>query len=307
MGTVASTPTEPLPKAIVKPIDVKYEASVKNFVEQRHRVVIVSINYPKTSCPLKGCINDGIAMRDFLVRRVGNKPLELIFLRDNVDPSSRLYPTHENIMRALKWAYSSASAADFEAAPRSSQNFKAGNEPGTVVTFYYSGHGSYQKDRNGDETDGWDETLCPVTPSGNFDEMIVDDELRSVVGPLITPNNYSLFLTDCCHSGTVFDLGYSFNGNRFIKRGKYVDAPSPVIHLGACYDHQTAQEGNVDGVRRGYFTHSLITALKGNARYDIRTLYNIICNSMVKYVTAREEMPQLAAGSALSAQTRVPI
>lgn len=303
MGNVSSAPVDPLPKAIVKPIDVTHKAVVQNFVEKQHRVVIVSINYSRTDCPLKGCINDGVAIRDFLKRRIGNKPLELLFLRDDVDASSKLYPTRDNILRALKWAYSSSSAAEYETLDQ----FEVGHAPGTVVTFYYSGHGSYQKDRNGDETDGWDETLCPVAPSGDFDVMLVDDELRSLVGPMITPNNYSLFLTDCCHSGTVFDLGYNFNGSRFVKRGKYADAPSPVIHFGACYDHQTAQEGNVEGTRRGYFTHSLIAALKGNARYDVRTLYNILCSTMVKYVSAREELPQLGAGSALSAQTRVPI
>lgn len=302
MGTTASIPVQPLPKAVAKPINNSYSAAPKNFVEKRHRVVIVGINYPRTDCRLSGCINDAVAFDDFMNKRAlgAERPIETVFLRD--DQPGDFYPTRENILRALRWAYSTVPASEYA----SSNEYTGVHEEGTVVTFYYSGHGSYVRDRNGDEEDGRDETLCPVAVDGQFDDMIVDDELRGLLGPLITSNTYSVFITDCCHSGSVFDLEYKFNGNRFVKRGKYIESAGPVLHFSACYDYQTAQEGNVCGVRRGYFTNAFITVMKGNSRYDIKTLYRMLCTSMIKYISQREEMPQLSAGCVISAQSRVP-
>lgn len=35
-------------------------------------------------------------------------------------------------------------------------------QPGDSLFFHFSGHGSQQYDRNGDEEDGYDETICPT-------------------------------------------------------------------------------------------------------------------------------------------------
>jgi hypothetical protein len=54
-----------------------------------------------------------------------------------------------------------------------------GCQPGDSLVFHFSGHGSQQKDYNGDELDGYDETLCPT----DFETqgMIVDDEINAVI------------------------------------------------------------------------------------------------------------------------------
>jgi len=80
---------------------------------------------------------------------------------------------------------------------------------GDSLVFYFSGHGVRQFDFDSDESDGFDETICPV----DFVEVgtIRDDEIKSaIVRPLkkgVTLNA----IVDACHSGTVLDLPYVYN------------------------------------------------------------------------------------------------
>ena len=74
-----------------------------------------------------------------------------------------------------------------------------GAKKGDVLIFYYSGHGSYVADVNGDELDRRDETLCPhdFATAG----MIKDDDLRSLLSGLAAGVNLDVIL-DSCHSGS---------------------------------------------------------------------------------------------------------
>ncbi|RKZ40264.1 MAG: hypothetical protein DRQ49_08940 [Gammaproteobacteria bacterium] len=75
-----------------------------------------------------------------------------------------------------------------------------GSHPGDRVLFYYSGHGYYQPDDNGDEGDGFDETLCPVETSDAY-SMIRDDEINARLQQL--KGRQVTVIIDACHSGTV--------------------------------------------------------------------------------------------------------
>lgn len=67
--------------------------------------------------------------------------------------------------------------------------------------FFFSGHGSYIADKNGDETDGYDEVLIPHDFKQNdISTVIVDDELDKWFQKL--PGNHVAFV-DACHSGTI--------------------------------------------------------------------------------------------------------
>jgi Caspase domain len=305
MGVSASIP-EPKAKAVVKPLVTNYAANVKDFTEKRVRSVIIGINYSRTDCSLHGCINDAQSFYNFLTDRTSKNPEKssIVFLRDDVNPQSLYYPSKDNILRALTWVYSNATVEDFE---KFDQDFTKKSPDGTVVVFYYSGHGSQVYDVNGDEQDGYDETLCPVTKSGDFDDFITDDELRSLVSDKVSSGVYSIFLTDCCHSGTVLDLEYVYSGGKFTRKGDYRDTNGIIIHFGACYDRQTALEGPVCGKSQGYFTYSFVNAFRKNTKYDIGTLYRLVSNSMVQLVSQREEMPQLSAGCPVSMTSRIPL
>ena len=71
---------------------------------------------------------------------------------------------------------------------------------GSTVLIYYSGHGSRTRDTNGDEIDGYDETLVPWD-YGRKKQFIVDDELRRWLSMLKADKVILIF--DSCHSGTM--------------------------------------------------------------------------------------------------------
>ena len=71
---------------------------------------------------------------------------------------------------------------------------------GSTVLIYYSGHGSRTPDRNGDEQDGYDETIVPWD-YGTKHQFIVDDELHRWLSLLNADKVILIF--DSCHSGTM--------------------------------------------------------------------------------------------------------
>ena len=94
--------------------------------------------------------------------------------------------------------------------------------PGDIVYFHFSGHGQQVPDDNGDETDGYDETIVPsdyisTTDGGN---NIRDDELVELLEKLSEkqPANVTISF-DSCYSGTAV------RGNQIIRGGPPANAP----------------------------------------------------------------------------------
>lgn len=114
-----------------------------------------------------------------------------------MDDGKHPMPTKENIINAYK-------------------KLVAESKPGDALFCHYSGHGAKIEDDNGDEADGFDETLVPI----DYEKagMIRDDDLFDI---LIRPlqEGVSLFcLMDCCHSGTVLDLPYIFKADGIFQK-----------------------------------------------------------------------------------------
>ena len=98
-------------------------------------------------------------------------------------------PTYDRILQAFQWVVNVSQAGD-------------------TVWIHYSAHGGRVEDDNGDEDDGYDETLIPVVFQRKG--QIRDDDLLRY---LVKPMREGLLMTclmDCCHSGTVLDLPYRF-------------------------------------------------------------------------------------------------
>lgn len=83
--------------------------------------------------------------------------------------------------------------------------------PGDLVVFHYSGHGQQLTDDNGDELDGYDETLvpynAPATPAGGYGgkRHLRDDVLHLLLLQLrrkIGPTGHVIVTLDSCFSGT---------------------------------------------------------------------------------------------------------
>lgn len=68
--------------------------------------------------------------------------------------------TRENILRACQWLV-------------------AGAAPNDSLFFHYSGHGGKVEDLNGDEDDGYDETIYPVDHERSG--QIIDDILHDLL------------------------------------------------------------------------------------------------------------------------------
>merc|ERR1712096_316234 len=82
-------------------------------------------------------------------------------------------------------------------------------EPGDSLWFHFSGHGTQiTGELSGDESDGADEALVPAFWNRKASGLVKDDWIYSDMICKL-PANCELFgLTDCCHSGTIFDLPY---------------------------------------------------------------------------------------------------
>lgn len=106
-----------------------------------------------------------------------------------MDDGEHTPPTSANIMAAYKKIVKDA-------------------QPGDAIFCHYSGHGCSIKDDEREEADGKDEALCPVDYQKAG--VIRDDD---VYDTLVAPMPKGVLLTcvmDCCHSGTILDLPYSF-------------------------------------------------------------------------------------------------
>lgn len=122
-------------------IDMQKSAQFCNTNNQGvKRAVLIGINYTGQKGELTGCWNDCRNMREYLVKIQG-------FKRDNVimimDDGVHFSPTRLNIITAFK-------------------NLVNHSADGDTVFLHFSGHGGKTIDLNGDEDDGYDETLIPV-------------------------------------------------------------------------------------------------------------------------------------------------
>ncbi|GMH00649.1 hypothetical protein Nepgr_002488 [Nepenthes gracilis] len=232
----------------------------------RKKAVICGISYRYSRHELKGCINDAKCMKYFLINKF-QFPADSIIMLTEEETDPYKIPTKHNIRMALYWLV-------------------AGCQPGDSLVFHYSGHGSRQRNYNGDEVDGYDETLCPL----DFETqgMIVDDEINAtIVRPL--PCGVKLHaIIDACHSGTVLDLPFLCRMNR---SGQYVwedhrprsgvlkgSNGGEVISFSGCDDDQTSADTSALSkvTSTGAMTYCFIQAIeRGQA-----STYGSMLNSM---------------------------
>jgi hypothetical protein len=150
------------------------------------KALYVGINYIGGKSPLKGCINDVHNISQLIAKRFGFTSA-VILTDDQADEKKK--PTYDNIINAMKWLVQDAKAGD-------------------SLFFHFSGHGGTTRDKDGDELDGFDESILPCDYLTNG--QIVDDVIReNLVEPL--PQGCRLTaIFDSCHSGTIMDLPYTY-------------------------------------------------------------------------------------------------
>lgn len=147
---------------------------------------------------------------------------------------------------------------------------------GDLLVLYNSGHGGQMPDKNGDESDGKDETICW------WDGELVDDKIGEYLCKL-KKGVRVLFVTDTCNSGT------NFRG-----RGKRIKRSTParlndkatggmkasLVHFGGCADGRSSYGDNQGGA----FTIALLDVMaKARRTLTYREWFNRAANRMPSY------------------------
>lgn len=234
----------------------------------KHALLIGINQYPKLppDKQLHGCVNDVELMADILKRRFGFATSNVKLMRDSE-------ATRDNILAQMD-----ALVAD-----------TAEND---IVALVYSGHGSQIRDREGDEADGWDETIVPFDSGRDTHPCrdITDDEIYLRLLQLTRKTPFVTLLFDCCHSGTISRDAFG-EGSRWVEPdnrsdkdlppaldlstelahelARAVDAPSgwlPVsdryVLLAGCSDSESSYEYRAPGSTA---THGALTYFLGQA------------------------------------------
>ncbi|VBB17836.1 caspase domain protein [Yasminevirus sp. GU-2018] len=224
---------------------------------------------------LNGTINDAQNMTNFL----SGRGYTVTFMRDDRNVSDPLFPSKANILTQIRTILS-------------------GKKSGDDIVMFYAGHGVQTANKAIDnipddlELDGQDEAIVPADfNSSTFTNLIVDDELNYYLRLYSVANTNVLFITDCCHSGTVCDLKYSYKyagdprkNSDFISNNELTyeelkdtaeDISLPikanVITFSGCQDDETSKEASLQFVQdktakmQGVLTGAFIDTVTKNS------------------------------------------
>lgn len=196
--------------------------------EYQKFALILGCNY-YGSHKLYGCINDALNIRKFLMERRA-------FEEDSITTLFDKQMTYKNIWSSLE-----------DLIVKSQIVVKQGKIP--AIFLYYSGHGTRLDDvgeGEGDNRDG-NEALIPYDfASAGY---IIDDDLNRKFLARLPISTEIFIFTDCCNSGTNFDLPYLISATRSMDRTVIAD----VVSLAGCQDSQTSAELGGEGVATGKF------------------------------------------------------
>jgi len=163
---------------------------------------------------------------------------------------------------------------------------------GDIVYLHFSAHGQPIEDLNGDEEDGWDESIVPVDAYKMFkkgvyegQKHLTDDLFNKYVKRLrekIGPTGFLYVVIDACHAGTSSrandeavrgtHVGFTYNNKVFkpsvTKRSNYIVEASAkmsnVLFIEACRPDQVNMEIKVDSKRYGPLSYHIAQTLKSN-------------------------------------------
>lgn len=162
---------------------------------------------------------------------------------------------------------------------------------GDIVYLHFSAHGQPVEDLNGDEEDGWDESIVPIDAyklyrKGIYEgqKHLTDDLLNKYIKKLrekIGPTGFLYIVIDACHAGTSSrandetirgtHVGFTYNNKVFkpstSKKSHYrIEASSKqsnVLFIEACRPDQVNTEIKVDGKRFGPLSYNIAQTLFG--------------------------------------------
>lgn len=242
----------------------------------RKKALLFGLNYKGTGSQLNGCINDVNLIRE-RIQTTGFKEIK------NITDDTIIKPTKKTILSEIKELLSNAVEND-------------------LLFIYYSGHGSYAIDRNGDELDGKDELIIPL----DFNP-ISDDELKTIIQQNLKSNVTLFCLFDCCNSGTLLDLRYQYlenlNYDSFTENDKNLETNGNVILLSGCRDEQYSYESSVNNKVQGAMSLAFNEITKNNPNITWRELLKNM-RQRIK-IAGFNQIPQLSSGRVMDLDSKV--
>ena len=274
----------------------------------KKKALLCGLNYPGTSYPLQGCVNDVNLMADVLTQHFGFEAANRRMLTNEA-------ATTAAILERLEWLVSN-------------------NEPGDVLYFHYSGHGSQMVNQTYEadyEPDGKDEIICPHDLNWR-DKVIRDDDLKRIFDKV--PNGVAFTVVlDCCNSGSGLDQEnqyqpFGLGEARVLERAddeRWLPMPDDIANrarglgleskprsvqsrdvnntgmlITGCQAQQTSADAWIGDRFYGAATYYLADSLSKNG-WDAthKTIITDMNNSMVKY--GYSQRPQLDGAESLFA------
>lgn len=230
----------------------------------KKRALLIGINYfNMPEYRLLGCIDDICYMRNILIDAYRYDKSNIIMLRDDSE-NKLLLPTYENIMRELNDIASSNS---------------------DEIWIQYSGHGSQFQNTT-------DKTLMDnvIVPIDFYKSYIFDYDIYKI---LLKIKCRAILLFDCCHSGSVGNLPWTFMLSNNSKNDTNIitinsnnnTMPNPNIYLlSGCKDNQTSSDDYNKELSQdvGVFSNAFNECLRdSDHKIDIMTLYKNICKNLI--------------------------
>lgn len=233
------------------------------------KALLVGINYFNTDSELLGCGNDVQNIRDMLIKFYNYEAKNITVLSEKPNVT---IPTRSAIETGIT-------------------QLAANCKSGDTLVLYYSGHGAYVNDTNGDETDGKDEVIVPLDYIQRG--VITDDWLYSNLIKKIPQGANLWVFMDCCHSGTMIDLKYNYksrcvykkngqpkgvpyNGNDWstqflLSLEQQNEVVGNICCISGCQDEQTSADAQGLGSQnQGAFSYCLLETIRVNKAQNIK-------------------------------------
>ena len=277
--------------------------------EARTRALVVGASgYPNLGEKLRltGPKNDTREFANTLVR-VGVPAADVTVLADGV----------RNLAEGIATGGPATKAATLGALDKLADSAAAGD----LVVFYFSGHGSQQPDRDGDEQGGFDEVFLPYDVGkwgdNGIENALVDDELNARIERILEKGADFFGVIDACHSATGFralddsdvrqrevdpaELGvpdaapvprrFAFaNENRSPGRGRaafFYAAQESEVAL------ERTPKGGEPNETYGVFTYNLLKRLNQSPDLTYRTLHQAVVDDIKRGNLMSSQTPEL--------------
>ncbi len=234
----------------------------------------IGINdYPGTESDLSGCVNDA---KDWGAE-LESRGFEVKTLLDGAAKKKAIVESMEKVIEGAK--------------------------SGDVVVITFSGHGTWVPDidgdenQGGDELDSRDEALCPSDISGN---AVITDDLLFEIFTSRARGVRLVFLSDCCHSGTVARYAPSMSKDRSPRKARFLPpstflpptrvaaaraverkpavgrARASALLLSGCQDWEYSYDATFDNRPNGAFTRVALDTLKEHEPATYSAWYRLI-------------------------------